>query len=305
MGCWSIGGPQSRAGKPVGWDGVNDEESLRALRRAFELGVNFFDTADIYGSGHSERLIAQAFGHCRDQIVIASKAGYDFDEATGEALGECGEPDYIRRCCEASLRRLKTDRLDIYFFHLARYDLEKAPEVLAVFEELVRKGKTRFIGWSVDEPAKAALFAESPHCTAIEQMLNIFDGNRETLALCEKNNLASVNRSPLAKGLLSGKFTPDTKFEATDVRNGWNLREGTQAEQLKKTQAIRDILTSEGRTPAQGALAWLWALSPATIPIPGFKSVAQVEENVGAMRFGPLSPEQMHEIETLTHMQCE
>ena len=299
MGCWAIGGPHSRGGNPVGWGTVKDEESVRGLQRAFDLGIDFYDTADVYGCGHSEKLIARALGDKRNQIVIATKAGYTYVEETREAPGENGDPDYIRRCCDESLRRLETDYIDLYQFHLGGYPLEKAPEVLAVFEELVEAGKVRFIGWSTDDPARSELFAHSRHCVAVQQAFNLFGGNEATLAVCERYNLASVLRGPLAMGMLTGKFNYDTQLPQDDIRRGWNFKEGGQAETLNKVEAIRDVLTTGGRTVAQGALAWLWARSPVMIPIPGFKTVEQVEENAAAMQFGPLSPASMHQIDAL------
>jgi aryl-alcohol dehydrogenase-like predicted oxidoreductase len=296
MGCWAIGGPHARQGSPVGWGTIDDGESKRALRRAYELGVTFFDTADVYGCGHSEKLIADALGDVRDDIVIASKAGYTYVEETREAPGENGDPDYIRWACDESLRRLRTDRIDLYQFHLGGYDLAKADDVLAVFEELVAAGKVRAIGWSTDDPERAALFAKSQHCKAIQQHYNVFGGNAEVLALCEDKGLASIVRGPLGMGLLTGKFTQDSTLPADDVRHGWNFATGDQAESLRRLDAIRDVLGSGGRTLAQGALGWLWARSEAFIPIPGFKTVAQVEENAGALQHGPLTPAQLDEI---------
>jgi len=296
MGCWAIGGPHSRHGRPVGWGKVDDDESIRALRRAFDLGVTFFDTADVYGCGHSEEVLARALGDVRPQIVIASKAGFTYVEGAAEAPGENGDPQYIRQCCDHSLRRLKTDRIDLYQFHLGHHPIEKAPEVLSAFEDLVAAGKVRYIGWSTDDPARAELFAQSPACTAIQQMLNVFEGSAATLEVCEKHCLASINRGPLAKGLLTGKFTSQTRFADDDIRNRWDLERGVQAAQLRRLEAVREVLCAGGRTLAQASLAWLWARSPATIPIPGFKTVAQVEENAGAMQFGPLSQEQMRQI---------
>lgn len=299
MGCWAIGGPHHRQGNPVGWGKVNDDESRRALQRAFELGATFYDTADVYGCGHSETLVAEALGSHRSEIVIATKAGYTYNEETREAPGENGDPDYIRRACEESLRRLKTDVIDLYQFHLGGYPMEKAPEVLAVFEELVEKGKVRFIGWSTDDPARSELFARSPHCAAIQQGFNLFGGNNETLAVCEAHNLASILRNPLGMGTLTGKFTADTQLPDDDIRRGWNFREGGTADAMRKMESIRDVLTSGGRTMAQGALAWLLARSPAMIPIPGFKTVAQVEDNAGAMQHGPLTVDQMRQIDDI------
>ncbi|HEY63968.1 MAG TPA: aldo/keto reductase [Caldilineae bacterium] len=301
LGCWAIGGPFYRDGKPVGWGQVDDNESIRAIHRALDLGVTFFDTADVYGCGHSERILGQALAGRRDKVVIATKFGNVFDEATRQIIGADASPEYIRRACEASLRRLNTDYIDLYQFHIGNYDLEKAPEVRDALEELVAKGKIRYYGWSTDDPERARIFAEGPHCVAIQQRLNIFEGNEETLAVCERYNLASINRGPLGMGLLTGKFTPDSTLPEDDVRRtrGWNFREGEVAERLKMLEKLRDILTRDGRTLAQAALGWLWARSEKTIPIPGFKTVQQVEENVGAMRFGPLSDEQMQAIQDL------
>jgi aryl-alcohol dehydrogenase-like predicted oxidoreductase len=299
LGCWAIGGPAWRDGKPIGWGDVDDAESERAIHRALDLGVTLFDTADIYGAGHSERILGRALAGLRGQVVIASKFGQLFDEATRQAIGRDASPAHIVRACEASLRRLNTDTLDLYQFHLGDYDLERAAEVRETLEDLVVAGKIRAYGWSTDDPARARVFAEGPHCAAIQQRLNIFDGSAETLAVCEAAHLASLNRGPLAMGLLTGKFTAVSTIPENDVRFGWDFKEGTQAERLKKLDALREVLTQDGRTLAQAALGWLWARSANTIPIPGFKTVAQVEENAAALRLGPLTQQQMIEIDRL------
>jgi len=299
LGCWAIGGPFWRGENPVGWGQVDDAESLRAIQRALDLGITFFDTADVYGCGHSERLLGQALAGKRDKVVIASKFGNIFDEQTRHITGEDASPTYIRQACEASLRRLNTDYIDLYQLHLGNYDPVKAVEVRETLEALVAEGKIRAYGWSTDNPERARLFAAGPHCTAIQQRLNIFEGNAEVLAICEEFNLASINRGPLAQGLLTGKFTADSQLPADDVRHGWNLREGNLAQRLQKLDKLRTVLTRDGRTLAQAALGWLWARSRQTIPIPGFKTVKQVEENAAALSFGPLSQEQMSDIEQL------
>jgi len=124
-------------------------------------------------------------------------------------------------------------------------------------------------------------------------------GAEETLAFCEKHNLASILRGPLEKGLLSGEFTAETTFPPDDIRHQWDMKEESHAEQLKKMEAIRDVLASRGRSPVQGALCWLWAKSPVMIPIPGFRTETQVIENAGAMQFGPLNDREMKEIDVL------
>ncbi len=297
LGCWAIGGPIWRDGQMQGWGEVDDGESIRAIQRALELGITFFDTADVYGAGHSERVLGRALAGRREQVVIATKFGNTFDESTRQASGTDASPDYIRRACDASLRRLNTDFIDLYQFHVGNYDLAAAATVRDVLEELVAAGKIRAYGWSTDDPERARLFAEGPHCTAIQQRLNMFEGNQQILALCEERDLASVNRGPLGMGLLTGKFTADSQLPPGDVRHGWNLREGERAERLVQLQRLREVLTSDGRTLAQAALGWLWASSEKTVPIPGFKTVKQVEENAGAMRFGPLSARQMEQVQ--------
>jgi aryl-alcohol dehydrogenase-like predicted oxidoreductase len=305
LGCWAIGGPFTNLeGMPVGWGDVDDNESIRAIHRALDLGVNFFDTADVYGTGHSEVLLAKALAGWRDKVVIATKFGNVFDSATRQVIGEDCSPEYVRQALEASLRRLNTEYIDLYQFHTGGYPPEKAGPTRNALEELVKEGKIRGYAWSTDVLESAKVFAEGPGCTAVQQRLNVFEGNEEILALCEEKNLASVNRSPLAMGLLTGKFQETTRFPANDVRRYavWYkaFKDGRpNPEWLKKLDAIREILRIDGRTLAQGALAWIWGRSEMTIPIPGFKTVRQVEENAAAMQFGPLKPEQMQEIETL------
>jgi aryl-alcohol dehydrogenase-like predicted oxidoreductase len=302
LGCWAIGGPFWHDGW-VGYGDVDDAESVRAIHRALDLGVTFFDTADAYGCGHSERVLSQALAERRDQVVIATKFGYVPDEEKRQIFGTDASPQYIRQACEASLRRLNTDYVDLYQFHIHDYDLEKAVEVRETLETLVKEGKIRWYGWSLDNEQleQIRLFAAGPHCTSIQHTLNIFIDDRPTLKLCEEFDLASINQGPLSRGILTGKFNADSTFAENDMRRGWgwNFREGRPAERLGQLAALREVLTQGGRTLAQAALGWIWAHSDRTIPIPGSKTVAQVEENAGAMRFGPLSAEQMDQIDHL------
>ncbi len=299
MGCWAIGGPFWRGAAPVGWGEVNDQESMQALERALDMGVTFFDTADVYGCGHSERILGAVLAGQRQDVVIATKFGNVFDEQTKRITGFNAEPEFVRRACEASLRRLNTDYIDLYQFHKGDYDVDRADEVLETLERLVEEGKIRAYGWSTDDPERARTFARGEHCAAIQQRLNIFEGSAETLAICEAESLASINRGPLAMGLLTGKFSADSTLPANDVRKDWDFRSGPQAKRLRMLEELREVLTAGGRTLAQGALGWLWARSAVTVPIPGFKTVAQVEENAGAMAFGPLSETQMADVAEL------
>jgi aryl-alcohol dehydrogenase-like predicted oxidoreductase len=306
LGCWAIGGLLWAGETPVGWGEVDDQESIRAIQRGLELGATFFDTADVYGAGHSERILGQALAGRRHHVVIATKFGNVFDEAARQITGSDASPDYIRRACEASLKRLNTDYIDLYQFHLNDYDPDKAAAVRDVLEELVTAGKIRYYAWSTDFPERARIFAEGAHCTAVQHQLNVLETNDAMIALCEALNLASINRGPLAMGLLTGKFQAGSRLASNDVRGdkspAWlqYFKDGRpNPEWLDKLRAIHEILTSDGRTLAQGALAWMWGRSRQTIPIPGFRTVAQIEENAGAMEFGPLDKSQLGEIDAI------
>jgi aryl-alcohol dehydrogenase-like predicted oxidoreductase len=305
LGCWAIGGPFWSDGQPLGWGEVDDEESVRAIRRALELGVTFFDTADVYGAGHSERILGRALADRRDDVVIATKFGNTFDEQRREVTGSAADGGAVRRACEASLRRLGTDRIDLYQFHLSDYDPEAAPAVRDSLEELVAAGLIRAYAWSTDDPERARVFAAGVHCTAVQHELSVLHDAPAMLAVCDEFGLASINRSPLAMGLLSGKFTSHSQLPADDIRRQapeWLVyfNDGRPTpEWLAKVDVIREILTSEGRSPAAGALAWILGRSDRTIPVPGFRTVAQVEQNVGAAAFGPLRRDQIHEIDEL------
>jgi aryl-alcohol dehydrogenase-like predicted oxidoreductase len=297
LGCWAIGGLWYWLDGPGGWGDIDDEESVRAIHAALDLGINFFDTAANYGTGHSERVLARALAGKRDKAVIATKFGFVVDEAakrvtfrTDDHLLHIGEE------CEASLRRLNTDVIDLYQLHVWDYPLEKVPAMVNLLESLVKEGKIRYYGWSTDSVEGARLFAQGEHCVAIQHDLNVILDAPDMLKVCEELNLASVNRSALARGALSGKYTKDTVFPQNDVRTDSWSRDHFFAPTLNQLDAIRDILTSNGRSLVQGALAWIWARSEKTIPIPGFKTVAQVEENAKAMELGPLTSGQMQEI---------
>jgi aryl-alcohol dehydrogenase-like predicted oxidoreductase len=303
LGCWAIGGPFWSDGSPVGWGDVDDDESVAAIHRALELGATFFDTSDVYGAGHSERVLGRALAGRRDEVVLATKFGNTFDEETRTITGEDASPESIRRACEASLGRLGTDRIDLYQFHLSGYDPVAAPEVRDTLEALVDDGLIRAYAWSTDDPERARVFAQGEHCAAVQHELNVLSDAPELIRLCESEGLASVNRSPLAMGLLTGKFDGDARLPADDIRGKapewlkW-FRDGRPApEWLERMHAVREILTGGGRSLAAGALGWILARSERTIPIPGFRTVAQVEDNLSALEHGPLSAEQMGEIE--------
>ena len=219
LGCWAIGGPFWSGETPVGWGEVDDEESIRAVHRGLELGINFFDTANVYGAGHSERVLARAFAGRRDQVVIATKFANLFDETTKQMTGSSAEPESIRQQCEDSLRRLNTDYIDLYQFHNGGYDLDRAGEVIDTLEALVGEGKIRWYGWSTDDPARAARFAQGAHCTSIQLQMNVLDDAPEMTRLCEAQHLAAILRGPLAMGILTGKYNASTTLPLNDVRS--------------------------------------------------------------------------------------
>jgi aryl-alcohol dehydrogenase-like predicted oxidoreductase len=305
LGCWAIGGPFWLEGIQDGWGAVDDVESIQAVRRAIDLGVRFFDTADVYGAGHSEEVLGRALEGRRDAVVVSTKFGYTFEAATKHASGTNASAEYVRSACLESLRRLRTDYIDLYFLHIGSAPPEEAEITALALDDLRNEGLIRAYGWSTDLVDCASLYAARPGCAAVQHDLNVFDDAPELLALCEEHDLASVNRTPLAMGLLSGKFDASSRLSRDDVRgagHSWvryfeNRR--PKPEFLDRLAAVREILTSGGRTLAQGALAWIWARSERTIPIPGFKTVAQAEENARAMELGPLTSAQTGEIDRL------
>jgi aryl-alcohol dehydrogenase-like predicted oxidoreductase len=299
LGTARIGGLNWRLDdRAVPDEPIQIDADIRAIHRALDLGINFFDTADVYGCGHSERILGQALADRRHQVVVATKFGETFDEQTCQPTEEELDPAYIRRACEASLRRLNTDTIDLYLFHIRDYDLERAGEVRQTLETLAEEGKIRTYGWSTDDLERARFFAQGPHCTAIEHRLNIMMDAPAMLALCDELDLASINRIPLAMGMLSGRWTRNTQLPQDDRRGKFFEVEGF-LQDLEKVQAMRQVLTRDGRSYVQAALGWIWARSPRTIPVPGFRTIEHVEEDAQAMRFGPLNKEQMGEVQRL------
>lgn len=302
MGCWAIGGPWQWLGGPGGWGEVDDDESIRAIHAALAGGITFFDTAATYGTGHSEEVLRRALDGRRDDVVLATKFGFDVD-VTGKRVGMFTDPADVvrdvRPSCEASLRRLGTDRIDLFQLHVWDLPLEHALDVRDVLEDLVAEGKIRAYGWSTDDAGPARVFAQGEHCAVVQHDLNVVLDAPEILTLVEEADLASVNRSPLARGALTGKYASATGFAENDVRRDEWSADRFFTPTLERLDALRDVLASDGRTLTQGALAWIWGRSGRTVPIPGIRTVAQAEENAGAMAFGPLTPEQMAEVETL------
>ena len=305
MGCWAIGGPWTwaqpgRKPYPAGWGNTDDEESVRAVHAALDMGVNFFDTAANYGAGHSEIVLGRALKGKRDNAVIATKFGHIVNESEKTVYGDSSQIiKNVRADVENSLRRLQTDVIDIYQLHDGGYDPKLALELQSILEELVSAGKIRWYGWSTDIVESARTFASGAHCTSIQFRLNAIYDNPEMRKVCADFDLAGINKDPLNKGILTGKFNSASTFPANDIRSQEDFSDPEVVKRLKIVDEIRNILTSSGRTMAQGALAYIWALDERMVPIPGFKSVKQVRENAAAMEFGPLTKAQVKEIQRI------
>lgn len=311
LGCWAMGGPwdwleTDGSKEPEGWGQVDDAESIRAIHYALDAGINFFDTAANYGCGHSERVLGQAVAGRRDKAILATKFGYVVDEGKRTVSVTDDIVPRIRQECEDSLRRLKTDYIDLYQFHKGDYDPGKAAEVRDVLERLVEEGKIRWYGWSTDNPVGVQVFAQGAHCTAIQHFLVMEMVNYDVprmLAVCEEHDQASINRSPLSGGMMTGKLNRDSAFPEDDLRHNQEdyLRTEKAMQRFQHIEAVRRYFadSEDPRTQAQIALAWIWTRSDRTIPIPGFKTVAQVKENIRAMEFGLLSDEQMKKIDEI------
>ncbi len=235
--------------------------------------------------------------------MIATKFGNTFDEATRTRIGSDTSAGYIRAACQASLDRLGTDRIDLYQLHCDA-EPEQVDEILATLESLVDSGLIRGYGWSTDDPERAAAFAGGAHCAAIQHELNVLADAPAMLAVCATLDLASINRSPLAMGLLTGKYGAASQLPADDARAaqpwvGYFTGGRPAPAWLARLDAIREVLASGGRTLAQGALCWLLARSPRTVPIPGIRTVRQAEQNAAALRLGPLPTAEIAEIARL------
>ncbi len=304
MGCWAIGGPLWSGETPLGYSGTDDAESARTIEAAWAAGVRVFDTAAVYGAGHSEALLGQVLGNRAGSIVV-SKFGPVFDRETRQVLRDDVSPAAIRASTEASLDWLRRDRIDVLLCHVNTLPVAQVPEVFDTLEALRGAGKIGSYGWSTDFPERLDAAAGWPGFAAVEYTMNVFFDAPSQHAMAERHGLQHLIRSPLAMGLLTGKFAAGDAVASDDVRANtfeWldYFKDGRVSEALiARLDAVRELLTSGGRTLGQGALGWLLARSPGLIPVPGAKTVAQAEENAAAMALGPLPAEVMAEIERL------
>lgn len=266
--------------------GPGDEaESIRTIHRALDLGINFLDTADIYGLGHNEVLVGKALGDRRGQAVLATKFG-NVRGKDGSWLGVNGKPDYVRSCCEASLRRLGVDVIDLYYQH--RVDPETPIEdTVGAMAELVRQGKVRFLGLSEAAPATIRRACAVHPITALQTEYSLWtrDPEAEVLPTCRENGISFVAYSPLGRGVLTGAIRRLNDLAEGDYRrNSPRFSEANLPHNLTMVDHLARMAGAKKCRPSQLALAWLLARGRDIFPIPGTKHINRLEENVGALR---------------------
>jgi len=278
FGAWAIGGPVDLFGIPVGWGKVDDRESEAAIQRALDLGVNFFDTADVYGSGHSEELI----GHCLEgkECVIATKGGNARTEKG--AIKDFSTP-HIRAAIEGSLRRLKRDSIDVYQLHNPSPGIWQADEVFSLLEQVKKEGKIRARGVSISAIDEGIHLIKTGKVDCLQVLLNILNQEpaKELLPLAEEYGIGIIVRVPIAAGLLTGKFNKDHQFPGDDNRKNYLTRKRFE-EVIGKVAHLKELTDHTGYTLAQVALNFLLKFSAVSTIIPGAKTPAQVEQNVSA-----------------------
>jgi aryl-alcohol dehydrogenase-like predicted oxidoreductase len=291
FGSWAIGGS---------WGEVDDRESFAALQKAVDLGVNFFDTADVYGNGHSEQLLARLRKETRGQIIIATKAGRRLDPHTAEGYNRANLTEFV----QSSLKNLETDALDLLQLHCPPSEVYDRPEVFGILDDLVRQGKIRYYGVSVEKVSEALKAIEYPNVQSVQIIFNLFRRKPalEFFRKAKQRRVGVLARVPLASGMLTGKFTRETAFAPEDHRN-FN-RYGQAFDQgetfsgvdyetgLHTVEEIRRIVPPE-MSLAQFALRWILMFDAVTCAIPGAKHPAQVEENVHAADLSPLAEPEM------------
>jgi len=276
FGAWAIGGPYDVFGIPVGWGVVDDRESEAAIRRALDLGVNIFDTADVYGGGHSEELLGRSLAG--KDSVIATKVGNA--RAEGRPVKDFSER-HIRNQLERSLRLLRRDTIDVYQLHNPPPEVWKGDEVFTLLQKLKEEGKIRAAGVSITTMEEGIHLIDQHKIDALQVLFNLLNQEpaKELLPLAEKEQIGILARVPLASGMLTGKFQRDHQFPSDDNRKNY-LTGRRLNEALEKVELLREIIRDTGFTLEQVSLSFL--VQHNVIPIPGAKTSVQVERNVSA-----------------------
>jgi aryl-alcohol dehydrogenase-like predicted oxidoreductase len=297
FGAWAIGGA---------WGHVSEKDALAALHRAVESGVNFIDTADVYGDGRSERLIADLKKGCQEQIVVATKAGRRLPRQTVEGYTRENLSAWIER----SLRNLAVETLDLLQLHCPPTELYDRPEIFAILDGFVQAGKIRYYGVSVEKVAEALRAIEYPNVQTVQIIFNCFRQRPAGLffARAKRNKVGILARVPLASGLLTGKLREDSTFAPDDHRNFNRHGEVFDVGEtfsgvdydlgLEAVERIRQLLPA-GTSMSQFALRWILMFDAVSCAIPGGKRPEQVAENCRASDLPPLTPEAMAEAERI------
>ena len=297
FGAWAIGGA---------WGDVDDRESLAALHRAVDLGVNFFDTADVYGDGRSERLLARLKRERSEEIIIATKAGRRLNPHV--AAGYTREQ--LTAFIDRSLQNLETEALDLLQLHCPPTEVYYHPQLFAALDDFVKQGKIRYYGVSVERVEEALKAIEFPNVQTVQIIFNIFRQRPAELffGVAQQRSVGILARVPLASGMLTGKLTPESQFASDDHRafnrHGEEFDRGetfSGVDYESGLQAVEELraLVPDGMTMAQFALRWIQMFDAVTCAIPGAKHPSQVAENARASDFPSLSDETMCDIKAI------
>jgi len=277
---------------------VEKQDGIALIRAAVERGVTFFDTAEVYGPFTNEELVGEALAPFRKQVVIATKFGFKIDPETGKQAGLDSRPEHIKEVAEASLKRLKTDVIDLFYQHRVDPNVP-IEETAGAVKALIEQGKVRHFGLS-EAGVKTIRRAHAVQpVTALQSEYSLWwrEPEKETLPVLEELGIGFVPFSPLGKGFLTGKISEDTKFDKNDFRN---IVPRFTSENRKANQAVVDLIGRFAQqrkvTPAQIALAWLLAQKPWIVPIPGTTKVHRLEENIGGLNV-TLSSDDLRELD--------
>ena len=279
----------------------DDAESIRTIHRALELGITFLDTADMYGAGRNEELVGRAIAGRRDQVFLATKFGIVRDPNDPSRRGISGKPDYVRAACEASLRRLGVDTIDLYYQHRVDEDTP-IEETVGAMHELVHEGKVRYLGLSEAAPPNIRKAAATAPIHALQSEYSLFSRDPEVNGVFEtirELGIGFVPYSPLGRGLLTAKITDVEELPPDDFRR-FNPRYSKENfdRNAALVKLLEELASEIGFTPAQLALAWVLAQGEDIVPIPGTKRVKYLEENAAAAEIR-LTPQQLARIEEI------
>ena len=296
FGSWAIGGNQ--------WGPVDNRESVAALKKAIELGINFIDTADVYGDGVSEEIVAEAIKGNRDKVVISTKGGLFGHHRDPQREPVYDTPEKVIAACDNSLKRLGTDYIDVYFCHLWWDKEEETEAFMRAFEDLKKAGKVRVTGVSAEDFAYIKHFNREGNLDVVQVDYSILNRNpeKEVLPYLKENGIGVVVKGPLRMGILTGKFNSQPTFTDTDIRQNWP-QEAWFKESLAKVERLRP-LTESGNggsdSLAQLALRFVLANDAVSVAIPGAKTPQQVEENASASVRPLLTTQERQALEELT-----